>query len=184
MGWFWYSENSVYIFTSKFHLFLRFKILILEQCETFLCNFVNINYLCLYPDSLKCGFRIVVSIDEKIHFSALPLDLASFASVRKFAQEVLKITDKVHILINNAGIMMIEKTITEDGNEKQMQVNHFGHFLLTQLLMPTLKESTPSRILNVSSLAHSWCKLIWRKIWIEKNPWMSTKCKPIFTKFF
>jgi len=90
----------------------------------------------------------------------LPLDLASFASVRKFAQEVLKITDKVHILINNAGIMMIEKTITEDGNEKQMQVNHFGHFLLTQLLMPTLKESTPSRILNVSSLAHSWCKLI------------------------
>ena len=102
----------------------------------------------------------MVTIDEKIHFSALPLDLASFASVRKFTQEVLKITDKVHILINNAGIMMIEKTITEDGNEKQMQVNHFGHFLLTQLLMPTLKESTPSRILNVSSLAHSWCKLI------------------------
>ena len=106
------------------------------------------------------GSELWFLLTKKIHFSALPLDLASFASVRKFAQEVLKITDKVHILINNAGIMMIEKTITEDGNEKQMQVNHFGHFLLTQLLMPTLKESTPSRILNVSSLAHSWCKLI------------------------
>ena len=82
------------------------------------------------------------------------------ASVRKFSKEVLKIVgDKIDILINNAGIMMIEETITADGNEKQMQVNHIGHFLLTQLLMPNLiGGSTPARIINVSSLAHTWSK--------------------------
>ena len=55
--------------------------------------------------------------------------------------------------------MMIEETITVDGNEKQMQVNHIGHFLLTQLLMPNLiGGSTPARVINVSSLAHTWSK--------------------------
>ena len=68
------------------------------------------------------------------------MDLSSLSSVRKFSQEVLNIAgdDKIDILINNAGIMCIEETITVDGNEKQMQVNHIGHFLLTQLLMPNL----------------------------------------------
>ena len=81
------------------------------------------------------------------------------SSVRKFSQEVLNIAgDKIDILINNAGIMCIEETITVDGNEKQMQVNHIGHFLLTQLLMPKLIGSAPARIVNVSSLAHTWSK--------------------------
>ena len=83
-------------------------------------------------------------------------------SVRKFVLEVLKITDKIDVLINNAGIMMIEETITEDGNEKQMQVNHIGHFLLTKLLMPVLEKSAPVRIINVSSLAHTWSEYLKR----------------------
>ena len=89
---------------------------------------------------------------------AFALDLSSLSSVRKFSQEVLKTAgDKIDILINNAGIMMIEETITVDGNEKQMQVNHIGHFLLTQLLMPNLIRGS-ARIINVSSLAHTWSK--------------------------
>ena len=91
---------------------------------------------------------------------AFALDLLSLSSVRNFSQEVLKIAgDKIDILINNAGIMMIEETITVDGNEKQMQVNHIGHFLLTQLLMPNLIRGS-ARIINVSSLAHTWSKSI------------------------
>ena len=89
---------------------------------------------------------------------AFALDLSSLSSVRKFSQEVLQTAgDKIDILINNAGIMMIEETITVDGNEKQMQVNHIGHFLLTQLLMPNLIRGS-ARIINVSSLAHTWSK--------------------------
>jgi len=90
---------------------------------------------------------------------ALALDLASFESVQKFAKEVLSISgNAIHILINNAGIMFIPEELTKDGNEKTIQVNHLGHFLLTKLLMPKLLEAKPARIINVSSLAHTWAK--------------------------
>ncbi len=65
----------------------------------------------------------------------MELDLASLASIRKCAQTVIKNEAKLHILINNAGCAEIEKKITADGLEQQMQTNHFGHFLLTNLLL-------------------------------------------------
>ena len=94
---------------------------------------------------------------------AFKLDLASFESVRDFANEVLKATgEKIDVLVNNAGIMWIPEETTVDGHEKQMQVNYFGHFLLTKLLMPKLETAGPGRIVNVSSLAHTWSKLMIR----------------------
>ena len=63
------------------------------------------------------------------------LDLASLKSVRKFAAEILTSELRLDILINNAGCATIEKKLTEDGLEVQMQSNHFGHFLLTNLLL-------------------------------------------------
>ena len=63
------------------------------------------------------------------------LNLASFKSVRDFAAEIIKIESRLDILINNAGCALVGKTYTEDGNECQMQSNHYGHFLLTNLLM-------------------------------------------------
>ena len=63
------------------------------------------------------------------------LDLASLDSVREFSADVLKNEPKLHILINNAGCAGIKKKKTVDGLEHQMQTNHFGHFLLTNLLI-------------------------------------------------
>ena len=63
------------------------------------------------------------------------LDLTSLSSVRKFAAGILKSESRLDILINNAGCATIEKKLTEDGLEVQMQSNHFGHFLLTNLLL-------------------------------------------------
>jgi len=63
------------------------------------------------------------------------LNLASLKSVRKFAEEILKNESRLDVLINNAGCAGIEKKITEDGLEYQMQSNYFGHFLLTNLLL-------------------------------------------------
>jgi len=63
------------------------------------------------------------------------LDLASLRSVRQFASEILKNEPRLDILVNNAGCVMMEKKLTPDGLEYQMQTNHFGHFLLINVLL-------------------------------------------------
>lgn len=87
------------------------------------------------------------------------LDLASMASIREFAKDVNINERHVDILINNAGVMRCPKTLTEDGFEMQLGVNHLGHFLLTNLLLDKLKDSQPSRIITLSSVAHTRGKI-------------------------
>ncbi|CAK6951066.1 retinol dehydrogenase 12-like [Scomber scombrus] len=82
------------------------------------------------------------------------LDLASLQSVRQLAKEILASEERLDVLINNAGVMSCPKWQTEDGFEMQFSVNHLGHFLLTNCLLDLLKKSSPSRIVNVASLAH------------------------------
>lgn len=82
------------------------------------------------------------------------LDLSSFASVRKFVEDFKSSEDKLDILINNAGASGVHRDKTEDGLIRDMQVNHFGPFLLTILLTPLLKKSAPSRVIIVTSTLH------------------------------
>lgn len=88
----------------------------------------------------------------------LEMNLDSFESVRDGAEKFLKKSKKLNVLVNNAGIRNPPEGRTVDGFEIQFGTNHLGHFLLFQLLKPTLlASSTPefnSRVLNVSSGSH------------------------------
>ena len=89
----------------------------------------------------------------------MQLDLSSLNSVRKFVETFSSKYDKLHILINNAGVMMCPYSKTEDGFEMQIGTNHFGHFALTNLLLKRLADSAPARVINVSSRAHTSGKI-------------------------
>lgn len=66
-------------------------------------------------------------------------DLASFESIRKFVETFKNEQEKLDILVNNAGVMRCPKSLTKEGIEMQLGVNHMGHFLLTNLLLDMLK---------------------------------------------
>jgi NAD(P)-dependent dehydrogenase (short-subunit alcohol dehydrogenase family) len=82
------------------------------------------------------------------------LDLTSLESVRKFAEQFKAKYDRLDVLLNNAGIMMVPYGVTEDGFERQFGTNHLGHFALTGLLIDLLQKTPDSRVVNVSSNGH------------------------------
>jgi NAD(P)-dependent dehydrogenase (short-subunit alcohol dehydrogenase family) len=81
-------------------------------------------------------------------------DLADLASVRAGAKELLDRTDRIDVLVNNAGVVLSDRRQTTDGFEATFATNHLGPFLLTELLTERLVASAPARIVNVSSTAH------------------------------
>lgn len=102
----------------------------------------------------------------------LALDLASFASIESFANEVQAKLDKLDGLINNAGVMMLkERQTTADGLEMQLGTNHFGHFALTARLWPLLKATPSSRIVTVSSIYGDVKKsqIYWDDVQLERG---------------
>ncbi|XP_076035430.1 retinol dehydrogenase 12-like [Oratosquilla oratoria] len=85
------------------------------------------------------------------------LDTSSMASVRKFANSFLKNETRLDVLVLNAGIVgPASLTYTEDDHELTMATNHFGHFLLTNILLDLVKRSSPSRVVVVSSRNHQY----------------------------
>ncbi|NXI57134.1 RDH12 dehydrogenase, partial [Chloroceryle aenea] len=97
------------------------------------------------------------------------LDLANTKSIREFAEKILAEEKELHILINNAGVMLCPYSKTVDGFEMHLGVNHLGHFLLTFLLLERLKQSAPARIVNVSSLAHHGGRIRFHDLHGEKS---------------
>ena len=82
-------------------------------------------------------------------------DLSDLSSVRRGAEEILEQAPRLEVVINNAGIVLTERHETVDGFEATFATNHLGPFLLTNLLLDRLRDSAPSRIVNVASTAHN-----------------------------
>lgn len=89
----------------------------------------------------------------------LQADFAALAEVRRLAEDFVQRYDRLHVLINNAGALFGERRESADGFEMTFAVNHLAPFVLTNLLLGTLKRSAPARIVNVSSEGHRVGKL-------------------------
>lgn len=88
---------------------------------------------------------------SKAQVEVMALDLGSLASIRAFAEAFLARHNRLHVLMNNAGIMAVPQAKTVDGFESQFGTNHLGHFALTGLLLPMLLATPGSRVVTTSS---------------------------------
>ncbi|KAG8484000.1 hypothetical protein CXB51_023244 [Gossypium anomalum] len=104
----------------------------------------------------------IVRENPRARIDVLELDLCSTTSIRSFADNFIALHLPLNILINNAGIMFCPFQLSQDGIEVQFATNHIGHFLLTNLLLDTMKNTVKAtgiqgRIVNLSSIAHNYC---------------------------
>ena len=97
------------------------------------------------------------------------IDLASLAAVRAGAAEILARHARIHALVNNAGMVSMQRQVSADGYELTFAVNQLAPFLLTELLLPRLTASAPARIVNVASEAHRRCQMRWDDVLLERS---------------
>jgi NAD(P)-dependent dehydrogenase (short-subunit alcohol dehydrogenase family) len=122
------------------------------------------------PKAEKVGAAITSSTgNAEIEVMALELDRPD--SVRRFARDWLERHSALHILLNNAGVMACPLARTGSGWELQFATNHLGHFLLTGLLVPALRNGAPARIVNVSSAGHRFSPVRFDDVNFEKGPY-------------
>jgi NAD(P)-dependent dehydrogenase (short-subunit alcohol dehydrogenase family) len=96
-------------------------------------------------------------------------DMSSQDSIRRLASDFKAGHEKLHLLVNNAGVYLTRRTTTVDGLESTFAINHLGPFLLTNLLLDLLMSSAPSRIVNVTSDAHNGAKVNFEDLQGEKK---------------
>ncbi|XP_038217355.1 retinol dehydrogenase 13-like [Zerene cesonia] len=113
---------------------------------------------CPFEDEGEAAKKEILKYSRNSEVIYRHLDLSSLASIRQFACDILEKESRLDILVNNAGVCMVDDHLTSDGMSYAMQVNYYGHFLLTLLLLPLLKKTGtdggPARIINMSSLSH------------------------------
>lgn len=99
------------------------------------------------------------------------MDLADLASVREYAKTIAQRESALHLLINNAGIMACPETRIGRNWESQFAVNHLGHFVLSNALLPLLLNAGGARVVSLSSIAHRRSDVLWDDINFEATPY-------------
>lgn len=102
-------------------------------------------------DKAEATRREIVAATGNDNVAVALADLSLLADVRRLAQQLLESEPRIHVLVNNAGVLLNQRTTTAEGNETTLATNLLAPCLLTRMLLPRLRESAPSRIINVSS---------------------------------
>ncbi|XP_007547510.1 PREDICTED: retinol dehydrogenase 14-like isoform X2 [Poecilia mexicana] len=113
---------------------------------------------CRDPEKAEEAVREIKLQSRSFNVFHMELDLANLRSVRDFCKKFLQKEKSLHILVNNAGMPGILDW-TDDGFSMCFGVNHLGHFLLTNLLLPRLKECAPSRVITLTCSSYKYQKL-------------------------
>jgi NAD(P)-dependent dehydrogenase (short-subunit alcohol dehydrogenase family) len=106
------------------------------------------------PDKCAATVTQIRTATRNPDVEALIADLSMQHQIHELARQFGAHYPRIDVLVNNAGGMWLERQVTADGLEMTFAVNHLAYFLLTHLLLDTLKASAPARIVNVSSEAH------------------------------
>jgi len=108
---------------------------------------------CRSEEKAKGAIDRIRAIHANADVAWIPLDLTDLESVEAAAR-IVREEPRLDVLVNNAGVMVPPKTLTKDGFELQLGVNHLGHFALTGHLLDLLSATRSARVVSVSSLAH------------------------------
>jgi NAD(P)-dependent dehydrogenase (short-subunit alcohol dehydrogenase family) len=128
--------------------------------------------VCVHGRSLEKARQVVDEIRRATGNAAVEYFLADFASlaqIRALARIVQEKHNHLDALINNAGVISKTRQITQDGLERTFQVNHLAPFLLTNLLLDSLRASGAGRVVTVSSGMHASAELDWNNLQGEKH---------------
>jgi NAD(P)-dependent dehydrogenase (short-subunit alcohol dehydrogenase family) len=107
--------------------------------------------VCRDPERGQAAATDIVQRSGNSDVTLLLADLSSQAAIRRLAAEIQERFTALHVLVNNAGLIVGDRQVTEDGIEYTFALNHLAYFLLTDLLLDRLKASAPARIVNVAS---------------------------------
>eukprot|EP01025_Chloroclados_australasicus_P054986 TRINITY_DN6582_c0_g1_i1.p1 TRINITY_DN6582_c0_g1~~TRINITY_DN6582_c0_g1_i1.p1 ORF type:complete len:353 (+),score=21.61 TRINITY_DN6582_c0_g1_i1:85-1059(+) len=135
----------------------------------------EITLVCRNTQKAETAKLTILKEVPSANISILEMSLDSFKSISNASKMLLDDEKQIDVLINNAGVLAVPYQKTVDGLEYQQGVNHFGHFLFTQLLLPKMKENDRgARIVNLSSMGHLYGQIDFQNLMYEKGeytPW-------------
>jgi NAD(P)-dependent dehydrogenase (short-subunit alcohol dehydrogenase family) len=124
--------------------------------------------VCRNPDRGEAAMQEIRAESGNTRVELMVADLSSQAAIRQLASDFKARYSQLHVLVNNAGVAPVQRSVTADGIETTFAVNYLAPFLLTNLLLDTLKASAPARVVNVAGDFH-------RKATIRFDDLMSEK---------
>jgi len=121
------------------------------------------------PQRVQTAREEIINNSDNNQVDSMLADFSSLAQVKRMAEEILARYSRLDVLVNNAGVFLLDRKLTTDCLEMNFQVNYLSPFLLTNLLLPLLQISAPARIVSVSSALHSKTILDFENLQGEKN---------------